>query len=243
MPDTNAPLPPLPEDFDRVLAVVAHPDDLEYGAASAIARWTAAGKHVVYVLVTRGEAGISGIDPLRAAVIREGEQRASAAVCGVDAVEFLDHRDGVIEYGIPLRRDVARVVRRHRPDVVVTLNHHETWGPGGFNTPDHRNVGLAVIDGTRDASNEWVFTELRDEGLAPWSGARAVLVSGSPEPTHAVDVTATLEQGIASLHEHRTYLEHLEGSGDPAAFLRSNAEAAGARAGCALAVTFERVPL
>jgi LmbE family N-acetylglucosaminyl deacetylase len=233
----------MPEDFDRVLAVVAHPDDLEYGAASAIARWTAAGKHVVYVLVTRGEAGISGIDPVRAAAIREEEQRASAAVCGVDAVEFLDHRDGVIEYGIPLRRDVARVVRRHRPDVVVTLNHHTMWGQGAFNTPDHRNVGLAVIDGTRDASNEWVFTELLDDGLEPWSGARAVLVSGSPQPTHAVDVTATLERGIASLHEHRTYLEHLAGWGDPAEFLRATAEAAGARAGCPLAVTFERIAL
>ena len=90
----------FPDDWQRALAVVAHPDDLEYGAASAIAAWTAAGKHVVYVLVTSGEAGIDGMEPAEAGPLREAEERAGAREVGVDVVEFLGHADGVIEYGL-----------------------------------------------------------------------------------------------------------------------------------------------
>src|SRR5436309_6674636 len=97
---------PLPEDWNRALAVVAHPDDLEYGVASAIARWTGQGKHVVYALATSGEAGIQGLAPAECGPLREDEERRSAAVVGVHDVEFLGHVDGVIEYGLPLRRDI-----------------------------------------------------------------------------------------------------------------------------------------
>jgi len=90
---------PFPDDWQRALAIVAHPDDLEYGSASAIARWTSEGREIAYVLVTSGEAGIDGIPPAECGPLREGEQRASAAVVGVTSVEFLGHRDGVIEPG------------------------------------------------------------------------------------------------------------------------------------------------
>src|SRR5262252_318111 len=99
------PAPPALQPFDaevgRVLAVVAHPDDLEYGAAAAVAAWTDAGQEVVYLLATRGEAGIDGMDPTASAAAREAEERESAALVGVSTVEFLDHPDGVIEYGVP----------------------------------------------------------------------------------------------------------------------------------------------
>ena len=85
---------PMPEDWTKALAVAAHPDDLEYGAASAIARWTSQGKEVVYLLVTRGEAGISSMSPKIVGPLREEEERRSAAAVGVDVVEFLDHPDG-----------------------------------------------------------------------------------------------------------------------------------------------------
>src|SRR5688572_18160223 len=101
----------LPEDWERALAIVAHPDDLEYGASSAVARWTAAGKQVVYVLATRGEAGINAWSPERVAPVREAEERESARLVGVETVEFLDYRDGMVEYGLPLRRDLARAIR------------------------------------------------------------------------------------------------------------------------------------
>src|SRR6476620_447431 len=107
------------------MAVVAHPDDMEYGAAAAVARWTDQGRSVVYVLATRGEAGIDGRHPSEVGPLREAEELAGAAEVGVDVVEFLGHRDVVIEYGLDLRRDIARAIRRHRPELLVTLTHDE----------------------------------------------------------------------------------------------------------------------
>lgn len=204
MPD--APLHPMPTDWQRGLAIVAHPDDLEYGAAGAIAAWTAEGREIAYLLVTRGEAGIDGIAPERAGPLREAEQRASAAEVGVRTLEFLGYPDGVIEYGVPLRRDLAHAIRRHRPELVVTLNHHAGWGPGSWNTPDHRAVGRAVLDAAGDAGNRWIFP---DPALEPWNGIRWVAVVGSPQPTHAVDVGAQLDRAVASLAAHRAYLAAL----------------------------------
>ncbi|HEY8302463.1 MAG TPA: PIG-L deacetylase family protein [Jatrophihabitans sp.] len=237
------PLEPLDESWSTALALVAHPDDLEYGAASAIARWTAQGKRVVYCLATSGEAGIDAIDPERSGPLREEEQRASAAVVGVDVVEFLGYPDGVIEYGLPLRRDIARAVRRHRPDVVITGNYHDSWGPGRPNQADHIAVGRAVLDGVRDAANRWVFRELLDEGVPPWP-ARQILVSGSPHATHGVDVTDTFEKGIESLEAHAEYLRGLSGPmSDPREFLEAFARQTGTRIGARFGVSFEVISL
>ena len=160
----------LPDEWSTGLAIVAHPDDLEYGAASAIAKWTDAGKTIHYLLVTRGEAGLA-IPPSRGGPLREAEERASAAVVGVDVVEFLDHRDGVVE-NTPWRSGAIcrRAIRRHRPDVVIGTNFRDTWGGPSFNMADHRNVGLATLDAIRDAANPWIFPELLDEGHEPWDG-------------------------------------------------------------------------
>ncbi len=213
-------LVPMPEDWRRALAIVAHPDDLEYGAAAAVARWTSAGKEVAYLLVTRGEAGIDTMEPAEAARVREAEQRASAAVVGVESVEFLDHKDGVIEEGVALRRDLAAAIRRHRPEVVVTLNHQDTWGRNWWNTPDHRVVGRAVLDAVGDAGNRWIFTDLAEDGLRPWDGVRWVAVAGSPEPTHAVEVgEEDVERAVASLAEHRAYITALSDK-EPAEYAR-----------------------
>ncbi|MCX4820975.1 PIG-L family deacetylase [Streptomyces sp. NBC_01142] len=236
-------LAPMPEDWTRALAVVAHPDDLEYGGAAAIAGWTDGGREVVYLLATRGEAGIDTIEPAKCAPLREQEQRASAAVVGVSTVEFLDHQDGVIEYGTALRRDIAAAIRRHRPELVITLNHRDTWGGTAWNTPDHRAVGRATLDAAGDAGNRWIFPELISErGLEPWSGVRWVAVAGSSSPTHAVDATAGMERSIQSLLAHRTYIEGLTDQ-DPETycrgFLTGNAQATAARFGGRPAVAFE----
>lgn len=116
----------MPEDWERLLAVVAHPDDLEYGAASAVARWTRAGKWVGYVIVTDGEAGIDSLAPEEAGPIRLGEQEMSAKLVGVDDVAFLGYCDGVVEYGPALRRDIAREIRRPRPDVLLIATYDLT---------------------------------------------------------------------------------------------------------------------
>ncbi|MEZ3177994.1 PIG-L family deacetylase [Streptomyces pimonensis] len=242
---TISQLPPLPDDWQRALAVVAHPDDLEYGCAAAIASWTDAGREVSYVLATRGEAGIDTLEPAKCGPLREREQRASAAVVGVSEVRFLDHPDGVVEYGPVLRRDIAAEIRRYRPELVITLNHRDTWGGTYWNTPDHLAVGRATLDAAGDAGNRWIFPELTERGLEPWDGVRWVAVAGSSTPTHAVDASAGLERAVASLLEHRTYIEALTDE-DPEeyarGFLTGNAEEAGKRFGGRPAVSFELFP-
>jgi len=202
-------LEPMPTDWTRALAIAAHPDDLEYGAAAAIAAWTAAGKDVRYLLVTRGEAGIDSIAPAECGPLREAEQIAGAARVGVSVVEFLDHPDGVIEYSLGLRRDLAAAIRRHQPELVVLGNPRDFWPGGGWNTPDHRNTGRAAMDAIGDAGNRWIFADLAEAGSQPWNGVRYVAISGSPEATHAVDITDTFEAGVASLEAHRVYLDGL----------------------------------
>ncbi|MFD3696256.1 PIG-L deacetylase family protein [Streptomyces sp. NPDC058646] len=248
--DQPAPLEPMPTDWTRALAVVAHPDDLEYGCAAAIADWTDGGREVVYLLATRGEAGIDTIAPADCAPLREAEQRASAAVVGVSQVEFLDYRDGVVEYGLDLRRDIAAAIRRHRPELVITLNHRDTWGGAGgggvWNTPDHKAVGRATLDAAADAGNRWIFPELiSDQGLEPWNGVRWVAVSGSVTPTHAADASPGLERSVKSLLEHKAYIEVLTDQ-DPEeyvrAFLTGNAQQTAARFGGRPAIPFEVFP-
>ncbi|WP_280505019.1 PIG-L deacetylase family protein [Nocardia farcinica] len=195
----------IPEDWQRGLVIVAHPDDIEYGAAAAVARWTTQGKDIRYVLVTSGEAGIAGLPPAESGPLREREQLASAALVGVNEVEFLGYPDGRVEADLRLRRDLAAAIRRHRPEMVVLLNFDDTWATGRLNSADHRAVGRCGLDAVADAANEWIFPELAD--LEPWQ-ARWAAVTG-PGPTHAVDVTDTVERAVLSLAAHRRYLEAL----------------------------------
>jgi LmbE family N-acetylglucosaminyl deacetylase len=231
-------LEPLPEDWERGLAVVAHPDDMEYGAAAAVARWTGQGKWIGYVLVTDGEAGIQSMPPEEVGPIRREEQVAGCREVGVNDVEFLGLPDGLVVEGLELRASLTAAIRRHRPDVVLSINHRDSWGGPSWNHSDHRAVGRALLDAVRDAGNPWVFT---DRG-AVWGGVRFVAFSGSPSPTHAVDTTATFEAGVRSLACHRTYLENLGGDvTSPNDMLRGAAEPSGERLGVELAATFEVV--
>jgi LmbE family N-acetylglucosaminyl deacetylase len=143
---------------------------------------------------------------------------------------------------VPLRRDLALSIRAHRPEVVVTLNHHETWGGGNFNMADHRNVGLAALDAIRDAANPWLFRDppgSEHQGPEQWSGVRFALVAGA-EASHFVDVSAELELGIASLEAHARYLAHV--GTDAREFLTSIAEEGGRAAGTRYATVFGLVP-
>lgn len=245
--DAPPPLEPLDETWDRALCIVAHPDDMEFGAAAAVARWTGQGRWVGYTMVTSGEAGIDALAPGECRQVREEEQVASAGVVGVDVVDFLHQPDGVLEYGVPLRRLLAAEVRRHRPDVVITGNFRETWGGRNLNQADHVAVGRAVVDAVRDAGNRWVFPEqLTGQGgdLEPWGGVRAVWAFGSPESTHAVDTTDTFDAGVASLEAHRAYIDGLGWDGwDPREFLEGMARPTGQRLGVALAAPFEVFPM
>ena len=231
----------VPEDWARALAVVAHPDDLEYGASAAVARWTAMGKDVRYVLATRGEAGIDSMHPGEAGPLRSTEQVTAAAAVGVSVVEFLDHPDGLVVNGIELRRDLAAAIRRHQPEVIIGSNYRDRWGESGpWNHVDHRELGRALPDAVRDAANRWLFPEAGE----PWDGVRWIAFASSPVPTHGVDVTDHLAAGVDSLLSHRVYIESLgDPSFDPDSFLSDNCRQVGETLGVQYGVAFELIPM
>ncbi|WP_182524213.1 PIG-L deacetylase family protein [Nocardioides dongkuii] len=245
MPETPLPpLEPLAEDWQRALCVVAHPDDMEFGAAAAVARWTGQGKQVGYCMVTSGEAGIDALAPDQCRAVREAEQVASARAVGVPVVEFLGMPDGVLEYGVPLRRAIAEVVRRARPDIVITGNFRETWGGRNLNQADHVAVGRAVVDAARDAGNRWVFPEQLRDGTEPWGGVREVWAFGSPEAAHGVDTTDTFDAGVASLEAHSAYIEGLGWEHfDAREFLEGTSRPTGQRLGVTFGAAFEVFPM
>ncbi|WP_111719633.1 PIG-L deacetylase family protein [Homoserinimonas sp. OAct 916] len=195
-------------DIRRILCVVAHPDDMEYGASAAVAEWTARGIEVDYVLLTAGEAGIRDQDPGEVGPLRAEEQRAACHLVGVSGLTILDLPDGLLEADLTTRAEIARQIRRVKPDAVLCT----TWEletPWGLNHADHRATGLAVVDAIRDADNPWLFRSQRvDEGLDAWS-TRWLLVTGTT-PTHGVELSErSVELGIASLEAHEVYLAAL----------------------------------
>jgi LmbE family N-acetylglucosaminyl deacetylase len=204
--------PPLP-DVARVLAVFAHPDDIDFGAAGTIARWVTEGLEVTYLLVTRGDAG--GFDDTpreRMPLIREAEQRRAAAEVGVHRVEFLDgYADGTVTPSIELRRDIARQIRRFRPDRVITNSPLRRWERiTGPSHPDHLAVGEATTNAIYpDARNPFAFPELLREGLAEWV-VREVWYAGGPDPDHAVDITGTYPAKLAALRAHTSQTAHMD---------------------------------
>ncbi|MBA2699564.1 MAG: PIG-L family deacetylase [Nocardioidaceae bacterium] len=234
-------LKPLNEDWQRALVVVAHPDDMEFGSAAAVARWTDQGKQVAYAMVTSGEAGIDSMAPDQARSVREAEQWESCRIVGVDAVEFLGEPDGVLEYGVALRRVITAVVRRHRPEIVITNNFDARWGDDGpLNQADHIAVGRATLDAVRDAGNRWIFSDQLGDGLEPWGGVRQVWAAAAWQGQHGVDTTATFQRGVDSLRAHQAYIDGLGWEGfDPAEFLEGFARQVGSRLGCTFGAGFQ----
>ena len=228
----------FPEDWGRALAVVAHPDDMEYGAACAVAKWTAQGKHISYLLVTRGEAGIATMAPDEVKALREVEQRNSCAAVGVSDLAYLDHPDGLVVEGLELRRDLTEAIRRHRPDVLISVNDRASWEGPSWNHADHRAVGRSLLDAMRDAGNRWLFPGVGE----PWDGTRFVAFNATPSNTHAVEIDEEhLAAGIASLRCHELYLAALDGHDDPDPFLRGAARDNGEAIGVEYATAFEIV--
>ncbi|WBL19450.1 PIG-L deacetylase family protein [Citricoccus sp. NR2] len=208
---------------DRVLCVVAHPDDMEYGTSAAVARWTDEGIPVSYLLLTSGEAGIRDLAPERTGPMRAEEQRRACAEVGVEDLRILDFPDGMLEPTLALRRAIAATIRELRPTVVVTMGWAEevAWG---LNQADHRAAGISVLDALRDADNPWVFRDLLDHPpedlhLPAWHVGR-LLVFGAEHPTHRLEITGEpLERSIRSLEAHRGYLEALPDHPEPRAML------------------------
>jgi len=231
-------LPALPDNtWSRVLCVVAHPDDMEYGASAAVATWTGRGVEVAYLLLTGGEAGMAE-DPSVIRPLRAKEQQAACDTVGVTSLTILEHPDGMLVPGLDLRRDIAREIRRFRPDAVVTANF-QVEAYGGLNQADHRAAGISVVDAVRDADNPWVFRELAEtEGLAKWH-TTALLVVGDERPTHALVVDQTaVDASVASLRCHAAYLQHVTGHPDPGEMIPGFLRQGGEQSGSEYAVTF-----
>jgi LmbE family N-acetylglucosaminyl deacetylase len=217
----------------RVLAVMAHPDDVDFGCAGTVATWTDRGIEVVYLMVTSGEAGgfDDGMTREEMRALRRDEQRAAAKCVGVTDVRFLDgYADGRVEATLDLRRDIARVIRQVRPDRVLTQSaerHYERIYPSH---PDHRAVGSAALDAVYpDARNPYAFPELVDgEGLEAWT-VREVWTCGGPLAQHYVDVTGAYPRKLAALRSHVSQTGHRGDDLDEMirGFLAGNAAAAG----------------
>lgn len=216
----------MPEDWSTAVCVVAHPDDMEYGPASAVARWSAQGKSVAYVLISDGEAGIEGMAEAEAGPLREREERRAAPHVGVHDLEFLRYPDSELRNTQALRGDIAAQLRRRDPELVVTLNHRAEWAYGGRNSRDHRNAGEAVLQAIREN---------------PLPSLRWIAVADSSAIDHAVDVTDYLDSGLAALREHRAYLAALGGAEWSIDHVTSNARRAGRLYGSQYAAAFELI--
>ena len=199
-------------EISRMLCITAHPDDVDFGAAGTVARWTEAGIEVVYCVVTDGDAGGFDEDFPRAEMpaLRRAEQVAAANCVGVQDVRFLGYPDGRVEATLDLRRDLARVIRQVRPDRVVCPSPERSYARIGISHPDHRAVGSAALDAVYpDARNPFAFPELlQTESLDAWT-VREVWIAGGPDPNHYVDVTATFPRKIAALRAHESQTGHM----------------------------------
>lgn len=195
--------------FSRALVVVAHPDDAEFGAAGTIARWTAAGTHVRYLVLTDGASGSADPEMTRErlAALREAEQREACRRLGVEEVMFAGHPDGFLSADPATRRTVAAAIRAHRPEVVVTTNPDVRWSANGYvNHPDHRACGDLVLHSINPAASTRLYDpSLLDEGLEPWDVAELWLM-GFGDGMDRVDITATFDAKVHALGAHATQL-------------------------------------
>ena len=199
------------EHVERVLCVLAHPDDVDFGSAGTVAGWTAAGTEVTYCIVTDGDAG--GFDETprdRMGPLRQAEQRAAAAAVGVTDVRFLGYPDGRLELTLELRRDISRVIRQVRPQRVLSSSPERFWDRIGASHPDHMTVGESTLRAVYpDARNPFAFPELlEEEGLEAWTVSE-VWLGASPRADHAVDVTDLVELKFAALKSHVTQVSHM----------------------------------
>jgi LmbE family N-acetylglucosaminyl deacetylase len=200
------------ESPQRILVILAHPDDPEFFCGATIARWIMEGHRVVYWLLTCGDKGASDpmVDTCELCGNRHDEQRAAAAALGVEEVNFLDLPDGYLIADLHLRQEITRIIRRERPDILVTCDPRTLYvGDNRINHPDHRAAGQATLDAVFPAAgNPLYFPELLGEDLQPYT-PREVWICGTQEPNVCLDVTHLWEKKIQALHQHKSQIGDL----------------------------------
>ena len=218
--------PPAPQ---RAMAVQAHPDDQEFTIAGTLAKWARAGCELVTVCITSGDAGSNDkteaqMTKPQLAAIREQEQRDACRVLGVQHVEFLHYADGTLQPTLELRRDLTRLIRKYKPDVVIcgdpTVRY---YGNSYLNHPDHRAAADATLDAVfPSAGTKFIFPELLMEGLEPHE-VKKIFIHGSEKPETFVDISSVLDVKIAALKEHHSQLHDW----DPSEMIREWAKEEG----------------
>lgn len=202
---------PLPdEEIKRILVVMAHPDDCDFGAGGTIAQWTSRGIEVSYCIITNGDQGgeESGIPLEEMAQVRQKEQRDAGAVLGVSDITYLNYRDGWLMPSIELRKEIVKAIRIAKPDRMLVQSPERNWERIFASHPDHLAAGETAIQAVYpDARNPYAFTDLKDAGFEPWR-VREVWMTGSPTPNHFVDITKSFDKKMAALHAHVSQTAH-----------------------------------
>jgi LmbE family N-acetylglucosaminyl deacetylase len=193
----------------QILVILAHPDDPDFFCGGSIARWIKQGHVVKYYLLTRGDKGFNDrkSSPETISLARQLEQKAAAAVLGVQSVTFLNYQDGYLVPSLEIRKEVVRIIRKERPDILVTCDPMNLFPrPGAINHPDHRAAGQIVVDAIFPASgNSFYFPDLLETGLEPHS-VKEVWLSVAAQPNVTIDVTEFWELKIQALHEHKSQI-------------------------------------
>ena len=223
----------------RVLVVTAHPDDMEFGCAGALAKWIDEGAEVTLAVVTDGSTGTQDRELMgeKLAAIRREETEAAAQVVGIQELVWMGEPDGYVEYTLELRKEIARLFRRFKPHRFIVMDPAPTMEDRFVNHPDHRAVGQASLDVSMTAgTTPGHFPELLDEGLEPWRGLRELYIQGPGQKPVAVDITATIDRKIQALLCHRSQIgDDEEQIGQ---WVREFSAAQGAPAGFDYAETF-----
>lgn len=228
-----------------VLGVAAHPDDLDFGMSGTAATWASAGAEVYYMILTNGNKGSSDllVMPDELTEIRRAEQRSAAQVLGVKDVFFCDYEDGLLEVSSAVKRDITRVIRRLRPDVVLTMDPSVLYVAerGFINHPDHRAAGQATLDAVFPLARDHLsFPELlAKEHLAPHKVA-TVLLLNFKKHNYTVDISGVIEQKMQALAAHASQMPDLQATQKR---MRAMAAQAGSHAGVPYAETFMRIDI
>lgn len=201
-----------PDGWDsprRILVILAHPDDPEFFCGATLAKWAAAGHHLTYNLLTCGDKGSDDreLPGDQLCATRHAEQQAAAAIIGASAVNFMDHPDGYLVPDLDLRREITRVIRQERPDILVSCDPTNLLPRiGAINHPDHRAAGQAVLDALFPAAGNFrYFPELLKEGLEPHM-PEELWLSIPAQADVVLDVTPWWEIKIKALLQHRSQI-------------------------------------
>jgi LmbE family N-acetylglucosaminyl deacetylase len=224
-----------PEKPTRVLFIAAHPDDTELSCGGTIAKWSAAGHEIFYVICTNGDKGTHdrSLSSYRLAELREAEQLEAAHSLGVSQAVFLRHSDGELEPNVLLRTELAMLIRHLRPQVIFT---HDGWRRYQIH-PDHRAVGIATGDAIVSARDHLFLPAMTAIGLEAFAPSELYLW-GPEEPDYYEDISETIDRKIAAVAAHKTQLAQM-GEWEPR--VRQWAADTGQKAGLSFAEAFKRI--